>query len=215
MKKEQFFRETVKTYYDKNKRDFFWRQKGLEPYQIFITEILLKKTKAETINKYMFPFINEYHNNQRLYKETKKILTKKIYKLGLVNQRSKALKEISKYIHFNYDDVLPNNLDKLIKIPHVGFYTANATLCFGFHKKSPVLDVNTSRIISRYFSIDNTSDLRINKELQLKAIELLPRKKYKEYNWGLFDLGALTCKPKPLCDKCPLSYKCNNYLKNK
>ena len=206
-----YFRKKILDFYRQNKRAFFWRLEDLEPFQIMMTELFLKKTKAETVDKYMYPFIKEYSSNIKLYRANDSEIFNKISRLGLGKQRTRGLKEISNYIHKNFNDNLPDEIENLLEIPHIGLYVTNATICFGFNKRAPILDVNTSRIISRYFHIDNIKDLRDNKEMQDKAKELLPRKNFKEYNWGLLDLGALICKTKPSCDKCPLAKKCVFY----
>ena len=213
MGKNQYFRDKVKKFYYENKRHFFWRNGSLLPYQIMIVELFLKKTKAETVNKIIFDFIKKYDNNKKILDESEKNILKQISSIGLGNQRTRALKRISEHIHNNFNDELPGDLDKLMKIPYVGLYTANATMCFGFNKISPVLDVNTSRIISRFFSIDNDKDIRDNKDMHDKAKKLLPRKNFKEYNWGLLDLSAIKCKPNPKCIKCPLKRKCDYNLR--
>ena len=207
----RYFRKKILDFYKQNKRNFFWRTEDLEPFQVMTTELFLKKTKAETVEKYMHTFIKKYNSNIKLREAKESEIFNKISRLGLGKQRTRALKEISSYIHENFNDNLPDKAEYLLEIPHVGLYVTNATICFGFNKRSPILDVNTSRIISRFFNIDNNKDLRDNKELQDMVKKLLPRKNFKEYNWGLLDLGALVCKTKPLCDKCPLVKKCIFY----
>ena len=213
MKRVQFFRDKVKEFYSKNKRKFFWRTENLSPYQVLLIELFLKLTRAETVNTRLVNFIHEYDSNHKLLKEEKEVLFSRIKGAGLGNQRTRALERIAEFIEEKHNGRLPSNLNELMKIPYVGLYTANAVLCFGFNRRASILDVNASRIISRFFSIDNTRDLRDNEELQQKAKELLPRKNFKEYNWGLLDLGALVCKPRPSCEKCPLRRKCNYYSK--
>lgn len=208
MTENRYFRQKILVFYEQNKRDFFWRVGDLTPFQVMITELLLKKTKAETVEKYMHKFIRKYEYNIKLYKAKKSVVFNGVSILGLGNQRTKSVIEISTYLHKNFDDILPDRVDMLLKIPYIGLYIANATLCFGFNKRKSILDVNTGRVISRFFNIDNNTDLRDNKELQAKSRELLPRKKFKEYNWGLLDLGALVCKTKPLCGECSLSKRC-------
>jgi len=212
MKSEQYFRHKVKDYYKLNGRKFFWRQKKLTPFQVMITEFFLKKTKAETVEKYIFKFLKEFPNSRRILQCKNSILLKKVQPLGLGQQRTRALKKATSYLKNHLGNRFPSNIEDISKIPYVGLYTANATMCFGFNKRSPILDVNISRIISRYFSIRNNIDLRDNAKLQDKARELLPRYGFKEYNWGLLDLGAAICKSKPLCYKCTLMAKCSYYL---
>jgi A/G-specific adenine glycosylase len=209
--KNQYFRDKVKAFYHAHKRDFFWRRVRLKPFQIMIVELFLKKTKAETVNTRMYGFVSKYNTPKKILKERKAVILRKISPLGLGSQRTIALRTISKHIQENYEGTLPSNLTKIENIPHIGLYISNATLCFGFNKRVPILDVNTNRVISRVFGIDGKQDLRDNKKLQETALKLLPRKSFKEYNWGLLDLGALICKPIPLCVKCPLKSICWYY----
>lgn len=213
MNKDRYFRYWILRYYEENKRDFFWRRLPLSPFQIMITELFLKKTKAETVDKRMLGFVKKYNTNRKLFKASKKEISSKIAPLGLGEQRTRGLIAISKYLHDNYNDKLPDKIDEIIKIPHIGMYTANAVMCFGYNKRSPILDVNISRIISRYYLIKNDRDLRDNYKLQEKAKVLVPRANFKEYIWGLLDLGALVCRPRPLCGRCPLKMKCSYHLK--
>lgn len=212
MKNEQYFRDKVKGYYKSNGRIFFWRYKKLTPFQVMITELFLKKTRAETVEKYVYGFLKEFPSSAKILRCKSLVLSKKVKPLGLGRQRTTALKKASSYIKNRLGNCLPQDLDEISKIPYVGLYTANATMCFGFNKRLPILDINTSRIIARFFSIRNNLDLRNNVELQDKSKELLPRNRFKEYNWGLLDLGATICKSKPLCYKCTLRTKCNYYL---
>ena len=37
----------------------------------------------------------------------------------------------------------------------------------------------------------------------------IPRKRVREFYYGLIDLGSLVCKPKPNCIQCPLQKSCS------
>jgi A/G-specific adenine glycosylase len=211
MKTEQFFRNKVKEYYTRFGRDFFWRSGNLTPYQIMITELFLKKTRAENVEKHVFGFLKEFPTYKKILQCKKSTLYRKVQGLGLGRQRTVALKEIAIYVNKKFSGRLPEDINKISEIPHVGPYIANATMCFGLNKRSPILDINTSRIISRFFGLNNDVDLRNNSELQDKASEVLPRRRFKEYNWGLLDLGSSTCKANPLCQNCLLKIHCNYY----
>jgi A/G-specific adenine glycosylase len=213
VKKEQYFRNKIKSYYKTDKREFFWRKNDLNPFQIMITELFLKKTKAETVEKYCYNFVKKYNCNKKMKNLCNDEIYKSIKFLGLSNQRTKSIIKICEYLHINFNDELPNNYKELIKIPYIGDYTASAIMCFAFNQRYTILDVNSSRVISRFFSIDNDKDLRDNSSLKQKTLDLLPRKDIKEYNWGLLDLGAVTCKTKPLCSECILKNRCEYHYK--
>jgi len=215
MQKEQYFRNKVKQFYLYKGRNFFWRKKKLTPYQFMIIELFLKKTRAETVDKKAYEFVKLYNKNNKILREPTDEIFKQVVIFGLGKQRTKALKEISRYLDKNHNNKLPENIKELENIPFIGIYSSNAILCFGFNKRVPILDVNTSRIISRFFSIKLTSDLRNNRHLQDKAKDIIPRKGFKEYNWGLLDFGAIICKSRPLCDICPLNRKCDSFNSKK
>jgi A/G-specific adenine glycosylase len=48
-KKIEFFQHAILEWYHTNGRKFYWRKKGLSNYQLVIAEVLLQRTKAETV----------------------------------------------------------------------------------------------------------------------------------------------------------------------
>jgi len=187
-----------------NRRDFFWRKEKLNYFQFVMLELLLQKTRAENAEEIIKIFLNKYRTPNDINKKNKNEIKKLIYNLGLQNQRLKSIYKIADYFK-------NNESIELEKIFGIGHYICNAVKCFYFNQKVPVIDINTSRIISRVFGIDNKIDLRKNLVLSKKAKEFLPAKNYRKFNWILLDFGALVCKQKPLCTECPITKYCNYY----
>ena len=187
-----------------NKRSFFWRREKLSYFQYVMVELLLQKTRAENAEKTIRIFLSKYRTPEDINEKNKNKIKKLIRGLGLQNQRFKVIYMIADYFKNN------EKID-LKKIYGVGHYTSNAVRCFYLNQRVPVVDVNTSRIISRVFSIDNGIDLRKNSALLEKAKELLPTRNYRKFNWILLDFGALVCKQKPLCQECPIKEYCDYY----
>ena len=48
----KFFRNELLSWFESNKRDFPWRKDGISNYEIILSEILLQRTKAETVSNY-------------------------------------------------------------------------------------------------------------------------------------------------------------------
>lgn len=105
---------------------------------------------------------------------------------------------------------MPSELDKLLDLPYVGRYAANAVLCFAYGVRVPVVDSNVARVYSRVFDITpGAKRLSSAHALWDFAREVLPRKRIKEYNWALLDLGGTVCRArKPLCSECPVARIC-------
>ena len=64
--KLKFFQREILNWYLQNGRKFLWRKKGLSNYQYIIAEVLLQRTKADTVHKFYPRFIIDYPNWQAL-----------------------------------------------------------------------------------------------------------------------------------------------------
>ena len=97
-----------------------------------------------------------------------------------------------------------------MKLPGVGEYISNAVLCFGFNKPVPIIDANVGRVIKRVYSFPVKSAPSRDKDLLIKMQEIIPDTRFKEFNLGILDLGALICVPRnPICAECPLTKICD------
>jgi A/G-specific adenine glycosylase len=200
------FQEQLLKWQIEHGRSFFWRKRVNTPWEWLLIELLLKKTKAETVNKYGLDFISKYSSPQKILKRSNILLEDlKIY--GLQNQRKKALLTISKYVIENYKGIIPDSIEELKKIPYLGAYTANAILCFSSNQKVALIDVNIARIITRYWGRKLPKDLR-NNALGGFAFSLLPSNNFVQYHYGLIDFASMICTKKPKCSECIFSMNC-------
>src|SRR5205807_9895280 len=95
-------------------------------------------------------------------------------------------------------------------------YVAAAVACYAFGRKAVVVDSNVVRVISRLFDLDVTLDSgRRNANLLGLVAELMPENRVPDFNLALLDLSAMICKPKPLCEICPLMKYCAFYSNTK
>ena len=66
----KFFRKQLLDWFKFNKREFPWRNERLSNYEIIISEILLQRTRAETVARYYHVFLGKYPNWKTLIKAT-------------------------------------------------------------------------------------------------------------------------------------------------
>lgn len=196
-----------------HRRDFLWRN-TTDPYTVLISEILLKKTKAETVNKLLPAFFKRFPNIKSISEKSKKELQNTLKPYGLFRQRSEHFKKLARHIKEVNEGEIPKQKDALLAVPGIGDYTASAVMCFAFGKKVPIIDTNTARIFSRVYSIKcEKGELRRYKVLIKKInsfFQTLRIRKVKEINWALLDFGAIICKArKPLCSECPVLPYCS------
>jgi len=204
-------------WYRKNGRRFFWRIHR-DPYTILIAEILLKKTGAETVNRFIPYFLECYKSVAEINEALEAELAHVLAPLGLSCQRAKQMKELASSLVQSYDCHIPCDKNELLKLPGIGTYTAGALLSFSFGRTEPIVDTNVARVITRVYELKPSRyEARRSPEVWEKATELVSAQPEKaaRINWSLLDLGALVCRPKnPKHGDCPLKEYCIFHVTN-
>lgn len=130
--------------------------------------------------------------------------------------RARNLHEGAQYIVRRHRGNLPPSKKDLEKIKGLGPYTIGAILSFAFHQKSPAVDGNTARVLSRYFMLsDDLSQGKTIGKFQKIAYSILPDDSPWVVNEALIELGAMICQRKPKCEICPISSSCKARLNKK
>lgn len=206
--KIEFFQDNILEWFEQNGRDFPWRKRKLSSYKLVIAEILLQRTKAETVSKFYPIFLNKYPSWQSLHKTRVTSLEKVLTPIGLYKQRAALIKKLAKEMVL-LKGKLPNEKDEIEKLPFAGQYITNAILQFVYNKSAPLLDVNMARVLERFFGPRTLTDIRYDPYLQKLAWTIVNHKESKKINWGVLDFATLTCRSQnPKCKECYLRIRC-------
>lgn len=181
------FSQDLLEWWERNSREFEWRDTE-SPYETLIAEFLLRKTQAENVEPIYNKFLNNYPEIRDLAGAEQKEIEDLLKPLGLQETRSKALKEIASQCAMEND--IPRKEEDLLELPHIGRYIANATLCFAFGERKPIVDSNVERVLSEIMNIDEDGQTHQNDRLWRITESLIPEGKSKEFNLALLDLGA-------------------------
>lgn len=204
----QKFSKTLISWYLKNKRDLPWRN-TIDPYKIWMSEIMLQQTKVAQGMPYYFKFIATYPKVRDLADASEDEVLKLWQGLGYYS-RARNLHATAKYVAYELNDVFPDNYNDLKKLKGVGDYTASAIASICFKEPKAVLDGNVFRVLSRLFG----SDLPINSSEGIKFFsnlsqELIDVTVPDIHNQAIMDFGAIHCSPKkPLCESCIFKIDC-------
>lgn len=118
-------------------------------------------------------------------------------------RRARNLHLTAQRVVDEYGGQLPDDLPSLLDLPGIGPYTARAVLAFAYERDVAVVDTNIARILAR------TAGERLTpKRAQAAADSLVPAGDGWVWNQVIMDLGAMVCRPKPLCEECPISSSC-------
>ncbi len=205
------FSSKILAWYDEHKRDLPWRQTK-DPYQIWISEIILQQTRVEQGLGYFERFMQRFPTFHQLASAPEDDVMKLWQGLGYYSRARnlhKAAKQIQEVFPVTYKDVLA--------LPGVGPYTAAAICSFAYGMAYPVLDGNVYRVLGRYLAIPEAIETSKGKRIYAQAAsELLDQKRPADYNQGIMDFGATHCtQHQPKCDICPLQDSCASYGQRK
>ncbi len=209
------FSNTLTTWYLQNKRDLPWRN-TIEPYQIWLSEIMLQQTRVAQGLPYFLNFIDKFPTVFDLANATEETVLKNWQGLGYYS-RARNLHATAKHIALDRNGKFPETFIELQKLKGVGEYTAAAIASFSFNEVVPVVDGNVYRVLARYFDIEtDISSNPAKKEFFELASELISKKNPALFNQAIMEFGALQCVPKnPNCSVCVFNSSCAALQKKK
>lgn len=209
----QLFEKLI-NWYLTNKRALPWRQ-NVNPYHIYVSEIVFQQTRIEQGIKYFEAIIGHYPDIASLASAKEKDFLKIWQGLGYYSRAHNML-SAAKQIRDHHKGVIPSDYTQLLQIPGIGPYTAAAIASIAFQQPIPVVDGNVKRLISRLLCLSSPVD---SKELTGSITAALSghiaRFKPSDFNQALMEQGALVCTPqRPRCDECAIAQYCCAFRKN-
>jgi len=207
--KIKFFQHQILEWYKENGRYFPWRNKSASNYELIISEVLLQRTRAETVSKFFPKFIKKYPSWKKLGEASEEELQEALKPIGLYKQRGSRLYKLAQEMK-KRKGRFPVKRDRVEEMPMMGQYIANAYELFILKKPAPLLDVNMARVLERFFGKRKLADIRRDPYLQKLAQDIVNHPNSKELNWAILDFGAIICtKRNPSCKECFLNARCN------
>ncbi len=209
------FQQKILTWFDLHgRKDLPW-QKDINPYRVWVSEIMLQQTQVATVIPYFLRFTASFADVASLAQAPLDEVLQHWSGLGYY-ARARNLHRSAQIIHAN-DDRFPDTLDTLIELPGIGRSTAGAILSIAYHQSHPILDGNVKRVLSRFHGINGwTGDTKISKELWKLSSQLTPAYRSADYTQAMMDMGATLCtRRQPRCTECPVNANCYAYRENK
>ena len=205
-----FETQKLTDWFERNQRDLPWRQERT-PYAVWISEVMLQQTQVATVIPYFEKWMDRFPSIEALATASIEEVIKLWEGLGYYS-RARNLHTGAKEIVQNHRGIIPNDPEKLATIKGLGPYTTGAVLSFAFHQKTPAVDGNVIRVLTRYFNInEDVTKPATLKTLRQIADTILPDEKHWLFNEGLIELGATICKRNPKCPQCPLKGSCQSF----
>ncbi len=204
-------RRRVLRYYDRHKRDLPWRH-TLDPYAIWISEVMLQQTRVETVRERWVHFLDRFPTVRDLATASEQDVLREWEGLGYYS-RARNLRKAALRVSDEHDGRLPSELDALRSLPGFGPYTAAAVASIAFGVPAPVVDGNVVRVLARFANERRVVTKAVaRRRIETLSQDLLAPRRAGDWNQAVMEIGATLCTPKdPKCDRCPLSRDCLSF----
>ncbi|OQY37971.1 MAG: endonuclease III [Candidatus Cloacimonetes bacterium 4572_65] len=177
-----------------------------DPFKILVATILSARTKDETTTKVVIELFKVVNVPEDLLKFSEEELQQMIYPVGFYRHKAKYLSKLPTVLKEEFNNVIPEEIDELLKLPGVGRKTANLVRAIAFKKPAVCVDVHVHRIFNRlgflYTKNPEETEMTLRREL--------PVKYWIHFNSYFVAFGQNLCTPrKPKCSECPIYEGCD------
>ncbi len=210
-----YFSKNLILWYLQNKRDLPWRN-TLDPYHIWLSEIILQQTRVLQGLPYFLKFVAAYPKVEDLANAPEDDVLKLWQGLGYYS-RARNLHHTARMVTETMNGVFPNNYKDLLQLKGVGDYTASAIASICFNRPEAVVDGNVYRVLSRYFGISTPINTTLGqKEFKQLAQQLIDKTQPGTFNQAIMEFGARYCVPQnPACENCIFNSNCVAFQQQK
>ena len=139
-REQRAFNETLLAWHDANGRDLPWRYEK-DPYKIWVSEIMLQQTRAETVVGYYHRFLEAFPTVQVLANAPEQQVLKQWEGLGYYS-RARNLHKAAQVVTQELGGRFPDSAAGLRKLPGIGEYTAGAVASIAFDRREAAVDGN-------------------------------------------------------------------------
>jgi len=195
-------------WYARGRRELPWR--GVpDPYQIWVSEVMLQQTQVDTVIPYYGRFIARWPTMEALAAARLDDVLKMWEGLGYY-ARARNLHKGAQMVVREFGGQLPGDVTGLRRIPGVGRYMAGALASLVFGLDEPAVDGNLRRVLARLFAVrGDMASAAVHEQIWRHAYALLPHGRAGDFNQAMMDLGATVCVPRrPRCLLCPVQSDC-------
>ena len=210
MEQDDDFAGRVLAWWDAHgRKDLPW-QHPRTPYRVWVSEVMLQQTRANTVVPYFERFVAAFPTVHDLARANRDRVLHLWSGLGYY-ARARNLHEAARRLAARpATDPFPREVAGWMELPGVGRSTAGAVVAQAFGERASILDANVRRVLARHHRVEGTiSSSTAQAELWRLAEDHTPTQRVADYTQAIMDLGATVCRSaKPVCNGCPVGDTC-------
>lgn len=205
---DDFARRLLAWFDQHGRKDLPWQQ-DINPYRVWVSEVMLQQTQVTTVIPYYQRFMRSFPDIVALAGATLDDVLAHWSGLGYY-ARGRNLHKAAITIRDEHDGRFPDDFDVVVALPGIGRSTAGAILSIACAHRFAILDGNVKRVLARYHAIDGwPGQAAPLKALWVVADSHTPERRVADYTQAIMDLGATVCiRNRPACTRCPVEADC-------
>ncbi len=203
------FAHRVLEWFDRHgRKDLPW-QRDIDPYRVWISEIMLQQTQVRTVIPYFERFVATFPTVQDLAAADEDSVLHLWTGLGYY-ARARNLHRAARMVVGEWGGEFPASVEELGRLPGIGRSTAGAIVSIALRRRAAILDGNVKRVLARYHAVAGwPGDAAVQRRLWEIAEAYTPDERVADYTQAMMDLGATLCtRSAPRCGACPLQDGC-------
>ena len=176
------------------------------PFELLVAVVLSAQCTDERVNKITPELFKKCNTPQGFVDIDIKELEDLIHSAGFYKNKSKNLKECAKKLVNEFDNIVPDNMEKLVTLPGVGRKSANVILLDAYGIAVGIaVDTHAKRVSNRLGLSKESDSEKIEKDL----LKIIPKEYLKDINHLFVWHGRYTCTARnPKCSECPVKNYC-------
>lgn len=177
-----------------------------DPFQVLVSCLISLRTKDEVTGPASERLFSLADTPLRMLILNQSQIEEAIYPAGFYRKKAKDILALSQRLVDEYESIVPDDVDELLKMKGVGRKTANLVVTLGYNRPGICVDTHVHRITNRWGYIKTRTPDQSETALRKK----LPKRHWIIINDLLVTYGQNLCTPvSPYCSRCRLYDFCD------
>jgi endonuclease III len=179
------------------------------PYELIVAVILSAQCTDKRVNMITPDFYRRFPTPQHLADAEPEDVFGYIRSCTYPNSKAKHLVGMARKLVADYNGIVPDEVEELLKLPGVGRKSANVVVAFAFNKPAMPVDTHVFRVAARLgLAINSKTPLETEKQL----VKYIPEKLLPiAHHWLILHGRYICIARKPKCEQCGLKPYCAFY----
>jgi endonuclease III len=181
------------------------------PYELLVAVILSAQCTDKRVNITMPALVEAFPTVEVMAEAKPEEIFPYIKSISYPNNKAKHLAAMARMLVKDFNGIVPDNINDLMKLPGVGRKTANVVASVIYDVPAIPVDTHVFRVSAR---LGLTKDAKNPYQTEMQLLKFIPEEKLGIAHHWLILHGRYTCVARnPKCGECGLRPYCEYYNK--